>query len=128
MNISVAFLSLLLGGFFTQYLSAEEELWYNAAGEVVKVTQVVKKKVSLVQENKPYTSAALYALHGGPERKVQRFRTGYSFPQYYHPVWRRTQQYSYRRPYYFGGNFQGSYNRNYSRAYNGRGWSAKLKF
>lgn len=131
--ISRAFLSLFIGVFFIQYLPAEEQLWYNAAGEVVKVTQVdkttqSKKKAILSQGKESYTSSALYALHGGAERKVQRFRTGYSYrPQYYRPVWSSQQPYYYRNSSFSRSSSRSSFQGHYRRSYKSSGWSVKLK-
>lgn len=137
MKLSGAFLSLLIVSVFTPHLSAEEEVWYNAEGEIVKITEAKKqpKNVRLGEVKKPYTSSALYALHGGSERGVQRFRTGYSsYPQYYHyPVWSGSQRsYSgnaYRSSYRGSNRFQGSYRRGgFSGSYRGNGWSVRLNF
>ena len=85
---------MFIAGVSAQSLSAEDDVWYDAAGTIVKVTaaEAPKSRASYYTEKAPYQSTALYALNGGSERRVQQFGRNYSYSQYFrHSGWRSSQ-------------------------------------
>ena len=107
-------------------VSAEDEVWYNAAGEVAKITKAVESKQSRVPNNQKsaYQTSALQALHGNfsgdyPRNNyggIQRYRTGYAYPHFYqYPRWGHSY-----RPIHRSYRLNGSYQKN--------GWSVRFNF
>ena len=124
-KLYAVWLVLLTAWSFQVY--AGEDVWYNAAGEVVKVTkaEVVKYETPLYGLNggpeKQYSSA-LRASHGNYGHPIRRDRTVYTYPTsdyYYFPYYGRPQY----RPQYRG----------HSRSlfdvnYRNNGWSLRFQF
>lgn len=95
-------------------LHAEKEVWYNALGEPVKVIEVVAPKVEKKSVVPLQPSTALEYQSSLSKKAVQRYRTGYLYPQYYPYHTGRYYKRSSHRPL----GFRGSYRRN--------GWSIRL--
>lgn len=133
MNLSAFIGTLFWTVFVTSTLSAEQEVWYNASGEQVKVVEVATSTSSIkgVKKISNYTPSALYQRptfynpYGGrgAGKKVKSSRRGSSYSPYRYFSSSRYYR-AHDTPYRF--NYRPSYG--LQGRYQGNGWSVRLNF